>query len=188
MVEAGGKHSNKILIGVLLFFVFIAVGLTVGIIVVNVKKEDGAMVPGEEWAAALGECLYDFNTTATDCSSFENGLKKTIDVSDDEYTRVTAGISLATLYAKDDINVATNLLEEMYDDDLSDESKYRILKTLISYYKDSNNELKYVEKLQEIVELPDSMELKYEDWKMIKAMFISELEAIENVEIDDGAE
>ena len=120
-----------------------------------------------------------------DCSSFQNELKTIIETSDNEDEVTMAGIDLSALYANNDINSAIDVLEIVFRDNLSDQNKYRILKTLLTYYKENGNEDEYIDKLREIVSLPDSMEVEREDWKMVKKMFIYELEEIEDGGVDD---
>ena len=186
MTEEGGKRSgNGMLVGILSFLVLVIVGLVVGIVVVNMREKNEVMPPEEEWATVMSKCMFDFNTEEVDCMSFKNGLEKIINTSDEEDMRVKAGVSLSSIYEKDDINSAIDLLEGLFDDDLSDQNKYCILKTLLSYYGESGDKLKYVEKLQKIIELPDSMSLEFEDWETVKKMFIRELETINNQEGDN---
>ena len=187
MTKEGGKRSgNGMLVGILSFLVFVIVGLVVGIIIVRMRGKDNAMIPQEDWGTVIGECLLESDTAMVECSVFQSDLKSIIDDSDDEDTRVVAGIGLAALYAKEDIGAAIDLLEDMYNGELSDQNKYRILKALMAYYEDSGDEVGYVEKLREIVKLPDSMEIEYEDWKMVKTTLLFKLEAIENPEVNNA--
>ena len=187
MAEADEKRLNKVLFRILLVLGLVIVGLGAGIIIIYAQRKNDAMIPEEEWATVLGECIYNFDTTEVDCASFKSDLKKIIDNPSNEDIKVTAGISLSTLCVKDDINSAINLLEDIYSDNLSDQNKYRVLKVLAAYYKD-NNKLEYAKKIREIIKLPDSMRLEYEDWELVKAELVSELELIEQAEVDNETE
>ncbi|MBQ6461066.1 hypothetical protein IJJ36_01375 [Candidatus Saccharibacteria bacterium] len=186
MVEAGERRLNKVLVVLLSILVLVVLGLAIWILVVKIQGEDKVVIPKEDWGTVVGECMFDFNTTAVDCSSFQNELKSIVETSGDENEVVMAGIDLSALYAESDVNAAIDLLEGIFNDNMSDQNKYYVLKTLLVYYEKNGDENKYVEKLREIVGLPDSMKLEREDWGMAKRMFVYELEEIENGEVDNG--
>lgn len=171
MDEGGKKYFNyKILVGILVFLILIVV---VAVIWLMTRKES---YPEYEWGDIVGKCLYGNDETAINCQEFQNELENVAKNSNDESSRVNAIINLAVLYENNDnIDGAIQIVKNGLNEENSDQNKYYLLSTLASLYQSSGDENNYIEVLQKIVDLPDSMELEGEYWLGIKETYKSEL-------------
>lgn len=152
-VKSGKTHKG--LIGVLILLLVIIVGLVVGIVLVNLNNngdESGGSVSVSTDEPSFGEEIYDGAVAIMDSGSDDSldKLKEYFDgllanANDSEKAFGIGSVFVGVLIEYDKNDDALVVLDEFYDDSLTDEQKI----TIFSYYSIVYSNLGNVEKSDE---------------------------------------
>ena len=174
--DGGGSKTRGlyILLGILCVAI---IGLGVGIyfVVVNNVQVDNEII--EELGGNIAICTID--SSSEGCDDIVKVLEE-ISNSDSEDEYIQANILKAGIIGDENEDSATEILNSLLEENISDKNRYNVLRALLRIYKNNNDKENCIKTMRLLIELPDSMKLELEDWALAKQALIMQLNEMEN--------
>lgn len=175
------RGRNRGLVAILVVLVLAIVGLSVGIVVVNLINKKAREAELENLSRLVLD-LTSNNESVVDTVDVQKRLENILEKSKDQDELIRATGLLSLLYADEEKSVEA--YEDLLEYNLDDLHRYDVLKALLFKYREQNQKDKIKSTLEELVALPDDMVLEHEDWSSIKPVLENELDYLKSENSD----